>query len=125
MALGNYRYSLVKFKGIASVINKDLIMLQVKHADSLLVVELSTELIFGNDIRDASNLVDIRDFTNTTDLNNISEELNRKVRTEVIPPFLEQVRQDATIEVTGAIRFNKEHIDLHYLQILPVRLKVL
>jgi hypothetical protein len=125
VAIGNYRYSLVKFKGNAAIINEDDIVMQVKHGDSLLVLDLATEFIYGNAIRDASNLIDIRDFTNATDLNNISEELNKKVKMEVIPAFRKQVKQGDLLEVTGAVKFNKAHIDFHNLEILPVRLKVL
>jgi predicted lipoprotein len=125
MAIGNYRYSLVRFTGKAAVINEDDIVMQVNHADSLLVLHMATEFIYGNAIRDASGLVDIRDFTNAMDLNNISEQLNKKVKTEVLPPFQKQVKAGDSIEVTGAIKFNKAHINFQHLEILPVRIKIL
>src|SRR5687768_16686533 len=53
MAIGNYRYSLVRFTGKAAVINEDDIVMQVNHADSLLVLHMATEFIYGNAIRDA------------------------------------------------------------------------
>jgi predicted lipoprotein len=125
MGIGNYRYSMVKLTGIAAIVNEDDIILQVNHADSLMTVKLATEYVYGNAIRDASALVDIKDFTNAMDLNNISEELNKTVRTTVLPSFKKQVKPGDKIEVTGAVEINKEHIKLNDLELIPVRIKVL
>ena len=125
MAIGNYRYSLVKVSGTVTVINEDDLILQVSHADSLMEVKLATEFIYGNAIRDASGLLDIKDFTNTTDLNNISEELNKTVRNTVLPSFKKQVKKGDKIEVTGAVEINQEHIRLNELELIPVQIKIL
>ena len=123
--VGNYRYSLVRAEGIVAVINENEVIMQVPHADSIMTVNLATEYIYGNAIRDASTLVDIKDFTNTTDLNSISEELNKTVRTKVVPPFKKQLKQGDRIEVTGAVEINKEHVKLDKLELIPVRVKIL
>lgn len=123
IAIGNYRYSLVKIIGTVAIVNEDDIILQVSHADSLMKIKIATEFVYGNAIRDASGLLDIKDFSNTTDLNNISEELNKTVRTVVLPSFKKQVKAGDKIEVTGAIEVNKEHIRLNELELLPVRIK--
>ena len=125
MGIGNYRYSLVKVTGVATTINEDEIILEVKQADSLMTVKLATEYVYGNAIRDASALVDINNFTNAMDLNNISEELNKIVRTSVLPPFKKMIKQGDTIEVTGAVEINKEHIKLNELELIPIRIKIL
>ena len=125
MGIGNYRYSLVKVTGIAAEIKEDEIIMQTNHGDSLITVNLATEYVYGNAIRDASGLLDIKDFTNTTDLNSISEELNKTVRNMVLPPFKKLVKQGDKIEATGAIEINKEHIRLTDLELIPVRLKIL
>ena len=125
MAIGNYRYSLVKVSGTVTVINEDDLILQVSHADSLMEVKLATEFIYGNAIRDASGLLDIKDFTNTTDLNNISEELNKTVRNTVLPSFKKQVKKGDKIEVTGAVEINQEHTRLNELELIPVQIKIL
>jgi predicted lipoprotein len=90
-----------------------------------MIVKLATEYIYGNAIRDASGLVDIKDFTNATDLNNISEELNKKVRTLLLPEFKKQVRKADTLEVFGAIELNKEHINFNFLELIPMRINIL
>jgi predicted lipoprotein len=125
MGIGNYRYSLVKLTGTAAEIKEDEIIMQTNHGDSLIKIILATEYVYGNAIRDASGLMDIKDFTNTTDLNSISEQLNATVRTVVLPPFKKSVKQGDKIEATGAIEINKEHLRLTELELIPVRLKIL
>ncbi|MBL7737982.1 MAG: DUF2291 domain-containing protein [Chitinophagaceae bacterium] len=125
LGIGNYRYSLVKAEATVAMINEDEIILQIAHADSLMIVRLATEFIYGNAIRDASGLVDIKDFTNTTDLNAISEELNRIVRTAVLPSFKKEVKQGDKIEITAAAEFNKEHLYFNNLELIPVSLRII
>lgn len=124
IGIGNYRYALLKVEGIVTDINEDDITLQVKLDDSLMAVKLATEFIYGNAIRDASGLVDVKDFPNTMDLNNISEELNKMVRKTVLPPFKAAVKKGDKILVTGAIEIHKEHIKWNELEIIPVQLQI-
>lgn len=125
IAIGNYRYCLVKFSGMVdSVLEDEVIVHLPLNGTFARSVHLATEFIYGNAIRDASNLVDIRDFSNTVDLNNISEEFNKKVRKEVLPSFKKAVKVGDNVEVTGAIKFNKAHVDLRAMEILPLRLKI-
>ena len=124
LGIGNYRYALIKAEGIITVINNDDITLQVRLGDSLMTVKMATEFIYGNAIRDASGLVDVKDFPNTMDLNNISEELNKMVRKSVLPPFKAAVRKGDKVIVTGAIEIHKEHIKWNELEIIPVQLQI-
>jgi predicted lipoprotein len=124
IGIGNYRYALVKMEGIASAINEDDITMQVSLRDSMLTVKLATEFVYGNAIRDASALVDVKDFPNTMDLNNISEELNMTVRKSVLPPFRATVKKGDKVVVIGAVEINKEHIRWNDLEIIPVRLQI-
>lgn len=125
LAIGNYRYSIVKFTGTVSAINENDIAVEMPHADTAMTILLATEYIYGNAIRDASGLLKVEDFPNTNDLNNISEQLNKTVRTSIIPPFKKLVKQGDKLEVTGAIELNKEHINFSKIEVIPVRLKIL
>ncbi len=125
MGIGNYRYSLVKLTGTAAEIKENEIIVKMNHGDSLINVTLATEYVYGNAIRDASGLLDIKDFANTTDLNSISEQLNATVRNVVLPPFRKLVKQGDRIEATGAVEINKEHVRVTELELIPVRLKIL
>jgi len=125
LGIGNYRYALIKAEGIVTVINDDDITLQVKLGDSLMAAKIATEFIYGNAIRDASGLVEVKDFPNTMDLNNISEELNKMVRKTVLPPFKVAVKKGDKVLITGAIEIHKEHIKWNELEIIPVRLQII
>jgi len=124
LGIGNYRYAMIKTEGIVTNINEDDITLQTKMGDSLMIVKLATEFIYGNGIRDASGLVDVKDFPNTMDLNNISEELNKMVRKTVLPPFKATVKKGDKLIVAGAIEIHKEHIKWNDLEIIPVQLQI-
>jgi predicted lipoprotein len=125
LGIGNYHYALIKAEGIVANVNEDDIALQVKLGDSLMTAKLATEFIYGNAIRDASRLVDVKDFQNTMDLNNISEELNKMVRKTVLPIFKAAVKKGDKVTVTGAIEIHKEHIKWDELEIIPVRLQII
>jgi predicted lipoprotein len=124
LGIGNYRYALIKAEGIVTNINEDDNTLQIKLDDSLMTAKLATEFIYGNAIRDASRLVDVKDFPNTMDLNNISEELNKMVRKTVLPAFKAAVKKGDKVLVTGAIEVHKEHIKWNELEIIPVQLQI-
>ena len=124
LGIGNYRYALVKTEGTVTDVNEDDITLQIKMGDSLMTAKLATEFIYGNAIRDASGLVDVKNFPNTMDLNNISEELNKMVRKTILPPFKTAVKKGDKLIVTGAIEIHKEHIKWNELEIIPVQLQI-
>jgi len=124
LAIGNYRYALVKLKAIVMDVKEDEVILLIKHNDSLLTVNIATEFIYGNAIRDASGLVQVKDFPNTADLNGISEELNKIVRTTVLPTFKTSVKKGDNLNVVAAVELNKEHIHWSKMELLPVRIQV-
>jgi predicted lipoprotein len=121
MSIGNIRYTLVKITGKVLSVNEDDVTVLVGDK----TVKIETEYVYGNAIRDASRLVNIKDFVNTTDLNNISEELNKKVRTTVLPAFKGTVKKADSISCTGAIELNQAHYTLDELEIIPVQCKII
>jgi predicted lipoprotein len=124
LGIGNYRYALIKANGQVSAVNEDEVILQISAGDSTLTAILATEYIYGNAIRDASGLVDVKDFPNTAELNSISEELNKLVRTSVLPDFRKQVKTGDQVQVVAAVEFNKEHVKWQNLELLPLRLQI-
>jgi predicted lipoprotein len=131
MSIGNIRYGLVKVSGKVLSVNEDDITVLIGSNDDRQPVKVATEYIYGNAIRDASKLVDIKDFVNTTDLNNISEALNKKVRTTVLPVFKGTVQKADSITCIGAIELNQAHTErsrkysLSDLEIIPVQCKII
>lgn len=125
MSIGNIRYGLVKVNGKVLSVNEDDVTVLAGSATEPLTVKITTEYIYGNAIRDASRLVDIRDFVNTTDLNNVSEELNKLVRKRVLPDFKAHVKKADSIACIGAIELNQAHYSLDDLEIIPVQCKII
>jgi predicted lipoprotein len=124
LAIGNYRYALVKLEGTVTDVNEDEVLLSVKLNDSLLIVNLATEFVYGNAVRDASALVQVKDFPNTNNLSSISEELNKIIRSSVLPSFKSSVKKGSIVNVVAAIEINKEHIHWQGIELLPVRLQI-
>ena len=125
LALGNYRYALVKARGLVTAVNKDDVQMQVAMPDSILHVMVATEYVYGNAIRDASKLVELGDFKSTTDLNNVSEEINKIVRSTVVPEFRQNIHSGDSINIVAAIEINKEHVKWSQLELLPVRIQMI
>lgn len=124
LAIGNYRYALVKLEGTVNEVKEDEVLLSVKHNDSLLTVNLATEFVYGNAVRDALALVQVKDFPNTNNLSSISDELNKIIRSSVLPSFKSAVKNGSIVNVVAAIEINKEHIHWQGIELLPLRLQI-
>jgi predicted lipoprotein len=122
LGIGNLRYFLVKGKGTIASVNEDDVSILLQRDTSRQILTLATEYIFGNAIRDATGLVNVNDFTNTMDFNNVSAELNKVIREKVLPPFKQQAKKGDKVEFTGAIELNKEHLDISKIEVIPVRI---
>lgn len=125
MSIGNVRYGLVTVTGKVLAVNEDDVVILTGSRDDQRTVKIATEYVYGNAIRDASRLVNIKDFVNTTDLNNISEALNKSVRTKVLPVFKGMVQKSDSVACTGAIELNQAHYSLEDLEIIPVQCKII
>lgn len=122
--IGNNRYALVKGEGIVDAVNEDDVAFTVKAKRPFNAI-LATEFVYGNTLRDAAGLFNLKDFPNTTDLNNLSKELNNIVRNEVVPSFKSKLKRGVHIEFIGAIELNKEHIHFDGLEIIPIKVKII
>jgi len=120
LGIGNLRYFLVKGEGTIASVNEDDVSILLQPDTSRQILTLATEYIFGNAIRDATGLVNVNDFTNTMDFNNVSAELNKIIRERVLPPFKQQAKKGDKVEFTGAIELKKEHLDISKIEVMPV-----
>ncbi len=123
LAIGNYRYALVKGTARVDKIGADDVAITT-NGNTPLKASLVTEFVYGNALRDASALVELKEFPNTSDLNSISEELNKTVRQKVVPAFKPALKTGDQIEFTAAIELNKEHIHFDDLELIPVSIKI-
>jgi predicted lipoprotein len=84
-------------------------------------VALQTGLIFGNALRDGTGLLDANNYPNSQDFNAISEALNHKVETQVLPKLKEQAKVGAKILFVGCAEVNDESTDLKPLKVIPIQ----
>ncbi|GAB3988324.1 hypothetical protein GCM10028807_10730 [Spirosoma daeguense] len=117
LGIGNIRYFLVKGEGKITNVGSDEVGVTLPSGET---VKLATEYIFGNAVRDASGLIQITEFDNTMDLNNVSAELNKIIRNKVVPPFKAVTKPGTTVKFVGAIELNKEHLHLENLEVIPI-----
>lgn len=122
LGIGNIRFFLVKGEGVISAVREDYMEILPEPGTDR--VRLATEYIFGNAVRDAAGLISMHEFDNTMHLNEISAEINRIIRAEVLPPFKTRAREGDRVQFTGAIELNREHLDLNAIEIIPVTLKI-
>ena len=97
---------------------------KVKNGDKTMTVRLATEFIYGSAVRDAAGLFDIKPFTNNNDINNVASEINKIVKTEVVPPFKKGVNLGNSVSFIGAVEMNQEHPQLDNLEVLPIELSI-
>lgn len=120
LGIGNIGYFKVKVEGTVLQINENNVLLLSNGQ----VVEIETEFIFGNAVRDASGLIRINDFDETSDFNNISEAINQTIRSKVVPDFRAAVEKGDRVIVYGAIQLNKAHLDLEQPEVVPVYIEI-
>ncbi|MES2276452.1 MAG: DUF2291 domain-containing protein [Bacteroidota bacterium] len=119
--IGNTRFFMVKGEGVIINVDESNVYLITPGKQTL---KIATEYIFGNALRDAPGIITVNDFTNSMDLNNVSAEVNKLVRNEVLPPFKSKVKKGDSITFSGAFELNQEHINLGNIEIIPVKLAI-
>ena len=124
LSIGSIQYFLVKGEGVITAVDSNTVA--VKMADDAVSVrpKIATELVFGNALRDASGKIALTDFSNLSDVNNISMELNKIVRATVLPPFREKVQAGSQVRFYGAVELNKERLNLEAIEITPIQLEI-
>src|SRR5204863_5656026 len=105
-------------------VNEDDISVLLQTDTTKQTITIATEYVFGNAVRDATGLIDINEFSNTMDFNNVSAELNKIIREKVLPSFKSAVKKGNTIEFVGAIELNKEHLNLQKIEVVPIEIKI-
>jgi predicted lipoprotein len=124
LGIGNIRYVLVKGEGAVTSVNEDAVSVLIEAGSQQLSIRVATEFVYGNAVRDAVGSIHLNDFANTMHLNNVSAEINKKIRQEVIPPFLANVRKGMVVQFAGAVELNQKYLDLEDVEIIPVSVKI-
>ncbi|MFM6976476.1 MAG: DUF2291 family protein [Sphingobacteriaceae bacterium] len=117
---GDLNYFLVKGQAQISQIDEE--QLGLKSTNAKAEFKLALKYIFGNAARDCSDLISINDFSNTMDLNNVSEEINQLIRKEIIPSFIAKAKKGDQIEFIGALELSSTETQ-KAVEVIPLSLQ--
>ncbi len=84
---------------------------------------IRTGVIVGNAVRDSTGLIDVNQFANSQDFNNLSAELNQRVEANVIAPSRERLRVGAHVDFVGCAQIGDDS-DFDPLSLVPVHLEI-
>ena len=124
MGIGSIRYFLVKGEGKVTAVEPNQVAIKLPSDTLGSPLKIATEFVFGNAIRDAAGKLSLTEFSNLSDVNNISMELNKIVRTQVLPPFKKTVSNGSNVRFYGAVELNQERLNLDEVEIIPIQLQV-
>lgn len=124
LGIGNIRYFLVQGSGTITAIDENDATISTTSDTTLQQLKIATEFVYGNAIRDASGLIDINEFKSTMDFNNVSAEINKIIRTTVIPQFKTTAKKGDIVKFFGAIELNQAHLKLDNLELIPISLNL-
>ena len=122
LGLGGTTLFFVGGVGHVTAIEEDDIRVAVDGVGTGNGVTLSTGMLFGNTVRDATGLLDVSAYPNSEDFNDISTELNNLVETEVTPALRQNAVVGKAIRFTGCIELD-EDAKPDNLQIVPVKVE--
>lgn len=122
LGIGNLQYFMVKGEGQVSAINENEVELTLSGAQNQ-SAKIAIEYVYGNAVRDASGLLNMNEFDNTAEFNEVSAGINNIIRKEVLPSFKKQVAVNDNVQFVGAIELNRKFLNLNDIEITPVQLK--
>jgi len=125
LGIGNIKYFQVTGEGKVAAVDENYVALTDATDIANQQIQLVTEFVYGNAVRDATGKLDINKFPNTMQLNLISAEINRKIREEVIPSFKTSVKKGDKVQFTGAIELNQKYLDLENIEVIPTSLAII
>ena len=123
LGIGNLQYFMVKGEGQVISINENNVELAISGAQSQ-KVKIAIEYVYGNAVRDASGLLDMNEFDNTVEFNEVSAGINKIIRNDVLPSFKKAVAVKDTVQFVGAIELNRKFLNLDDIEITPVQVKL-
>ncbi|HEY1661608.1 MAG TPA: DUF2291 domain-containing protein [Verrucomicrobiae bacterium] len=116
----NYYYFL-RGDGKVVSISDDEISLAISKDSTNAEVALETGLVFGDALRDGTGLLNVNDYPNSQDFNDLSAALDRIVETNVIPQLRGQAKPGETISFAGCAEVDDESTDLKPLKVIPIQ----
>lgn len=119
---GDHRFFMVHGEGTVQKIEDSDILVNVAGVSQ--PVALASKYIIGTAARDGSGLISADDFVTTTDMNNVSEELNKLIRTRVLPPLKAKIKPGDQVDFTGCIEADRDKAIPQQLEVVPLNVKI-
>lgn len=119
---GDTQYFFIKGEGVVTGIDEEFVTL--KETSSATEVKVAIQYIFGNTARDCSGIISIDDFSNTMDLNNVSEAINKCIKTDIVAPFSAKVKKGAIVSFVGGIELNQSDLKKNNFEMVPLGLEI-
>jgi predicted lipoprotein len=117
-------FFLLQGEGKIVSIGQEGVLICLTEAKVNTEILITTDLIFGNAVRNASGLVDSDDFPDSMDYNKVSEEINNIVMNEVIPSFHDKVKEGLKVHFVGAAEVFESDPQISPLRVIPIKLEV-
>jgi predicted lipoprotein len=83
-------------------------------------VALQTGLVFGDAVRDGPGLLNVNDYPDSQNFNDVSAALNHLVETQVLPALRQQAKIGVILSFAGCAEIDDEDSDLNPLKVIPV-----
>jgi predicted lipoprotein len=100
LGLGGASFYFVQGRGKIVAVEDDAIAITLSNENSSdAIIELGP--VFGNAIRDGSGLLDVSDFANAQNFNELSTEINRRVEEQVLPVLQESAAVGREVRFAG------------------------
>lgn len=124
MGLGNTYYYFVRGQARVAAIKPDAISLTLSGMASNPDVILLVGNISGNAVRDSTGLLNVNDFPNSQEFNQISAELNRRIETIVLPELRQKIFVGTTVAFVGGAEIQDEASDLQPIRLIPIQVQI-
>jgi len=120
LGIGGATMFLVRGSGNVTAVEDDAVIVVLDGADAK--VSLSTGLLFGNTLRDASGLLDVSAYPNSQDFNDLSTQLNSIVETKVAPALRERAAVGKPIRFAGCAEL-EEDAKPAVMPVIPIKVE--
>jgi predicted lipoprotein len=120
LGLSSTYYYFLSGQGRVVAVEKNLVSLAVNPASDKPDIVLETGNVFGNAVRDGTGLLNVNDFPNSQDFNDISAQINRRIEERVLPALRAKAAVGAVVRFAGCAEITNEDADLHPLRLVPL-----
>ena len=120
LGIGGATLFFVRGSGKVAALEEETVVVSLDGSDAK--VTLTTGLLFGNTVRDASGLLDVSAYPNSQDFNDLSTQLNTIVETKVAPALKQAAVVGKAIRFTGCFEL-EDDAKPDALALIPIKVE--